>query len=120
MSDIPNARHSKYVEDLCQNFNLIDPYRGFFPNRRDYTFIPKNVLSTNRSRIDFFLTSTHLFNMATLCDITPHLQSKLFDHKATLLDFYPKKNTAIRGPMISNFILSDPDIEIVVFVNNIL
>ena len=39
----------------------------------------------------------------------------MFDHRAITLDFYLNKNNFIRGPMISNMILKDPDIDVVVF-----
>ena len=116
MANTPNARHSVYVTELCHSLNLMDPYRGFFPNRRDYTYISRNELNKNKSRIDFFLVSLNIFPSAVKCDIVPHLQSKMFDHRAIMLDFYPPpKNCNIRGPMISNMILKDPDIDIVVF-----
>ena len=51
MTNIPNLRHSLYVQDLCQSLNLMDPYRGFFPNRRDYTFISRNTRSNKSVRI---------------------------------------------------------------------
>ena len=91
MTNIPNLRHSLYVQDLCQSLNLMDPYRGFFPNRRDYTFISRNTRSNNKSRIDFFLVSFDIFTTAVSCDIVPHLQSKMFDHRAITLDFYQQK-----------------------------
>ena len=114
MVAVPNIRHSKYVKNLCETLELTDPYRGFSPLRKDFTYVTRNLAKNNRSRIDFFLTSEDLFVDATSCDILPGLQSNLFDHKAIFLDFYPKKTGGIKGPSISNSILKESDLEIVV------
>ncbi len=67
----------------------------------------------NRSRIDFFLVSESSVQSVEECLIKPCVQSKLFDHKAIVLSL--KKNKPIVSrPTISNKILRDPDIEIVV------
>ncbi|MFO0000813.1 MAG: hypothetical protein ACK559_06770, partial [bacterium] len=47
------------------------------------------------------------------CLIKPGVQSKLFDHKAIVLSFKGNKPIVSR-PTISNKILRDPDVEIVV------
>ncbi len=47
------------------------------------------------------------------CSIKPCVQSRLFDHKAVLLNFMRKKAPSSR-PTISGFILRDPDIELIV------
>jgi exonuclease III len=54
MRNVPNMRHSEYIRDLCNDLDLIEPFRYKFPNKKEYTFIPRSVLSTNRSRIDYF------------------------------------------------------------------
>ena len=114
MRDIPNSRHSNYLKTLCNEFKLMDPYRGFYPNRRDFTFVPMNALRDNRSKIDFFLVTEHLFLQLVDCNIAYGLQSKLFDHKAISLTFYPKKDKSCQGPVISNAILKNPDLDLVV------
>ena len=114
MRDLPNSRHSNYLKTLCNEFKLMDPYRGFYPNRRDFTFVPRNALRDNRSRIDFFLVTEQLFLQMVDCDISYGLQSKLFDHKAISLTFYPKIDKSCQGPVISNAILKNPDLDLVV------
>ncbi len=47
------------------------------------------------------------------CRINPSVQSKLFDHKAVVLDFTKRKPVTSR-PNISSKILKDPDLDIVV------
>jgi exonuclease III len=53
MADLPNKRHSELVQDLCFHLQLVDPYRYKHFNSREFTFIPRNENSKNRSRIDF-------------------------------------------------------------------
>ena len=113
MLNLPNGRHSSLLDDLCNNLSLMDPYRGFFPLRKDYTYINRAVGRKNRSRIDFFLVSIDLFTSISECDIMPNLQSKLFDHKAITLSFYPKKKVKSNKINISTTILNDDDIRIV-------
>jgi hypothetical protein len=39
----PNLRHSVLLKGLCQELNLADPYRVKFPNRKEFTFVPKDT-----------------------------------------------------------------------------
>ncbi len=55
MTNVPNARHSNKLRELMNEFNLVDPYRALWPNRRDYTFIPKGTVREYKSRLDFLL-----------------------------------------------------------------
>ncbi len=82
-------------------------------NRRDFSYAPWGNLRKNRSRIDFFLVSSNIVDKVDDCFIKPHTQSKLFDHKAIVLDFCAKKAPVAR-PTISNSILRDPNLDIVV------
>jgi hypothetical protein len=64
-----------------------------------------------RSRLDFFITSNNITDMIKNCQIKPHLQNKMFDHKAVSICFNdPPK--VISRPTISREILSDPDLEL--------
>jgi hypothetical protein len=113
MQDIPSLPHSKKIRDLCNAHYLVDPFRVLYPNRRDFSYSPWGNLRRNRSRIDFFLVSSNIVDKVDDCFIKPHTQSKLFDHKAIVLDFCKKKAPVAR-PTISNSILRDPDVDIVV------
>ena len=114
MQNLPNSRHSGYLYDMCNALSLMDPYRGLFPHRRDYTYINKAAGRSNRSRIDFFLVSRLLLPCITECDIMPALQSRLFDHKAVCMSLYPKLKVKTNKVCISQSILSDDNIRIVV------
>ena len=54
MANIPSRRRSDKLREICTELNLTDPYRTFYPTRREYTYIPSALGLTNRSRLDFF------------------------------------------------------------------
>jgi hypothetical protein len=112
MQNLPNLAHSKLIREMCDNLNLIDPFRVMYPNLLDFSYAPWGNSRKNRSRIDFFIVSKSIVNLVSSCHIKPAVQSKLFDHKAVLLDFNKKKARSSR-PTISNKILCDPDVEII-------
>ena len=87
MANLPNIRHSRLLSNLCDRFKLTDPYRVYFPTRRDFSYRPRNLLQKNKSRIDFFLMSEDLLMATSNCDMALGLQSKLLDHKAIYLSF---------------------------------
>ena len=113
MAKLPNLTHSKLVRNLCEKFSLSDPFRFFYPNKQDFSFTPCSTAQKNRSRLDYFLISDSIAEHTSDCSICPNLQNSLFDHKAITLSFIKKKSFN-RKPCISNFILNDPLIEIVV------
>ena len=114
MRDIPNIRHSRYLEQFCADLGLQDPFRILHPVRRDFSYTPFGTVRNNKSRLDFFLISDTMVGGVQSCEIEPHTQSKLFDHKAVTLSFVKEKKI-IRAPRIFNNILNDPDIDIVVW-----
>jgi exonuclease III len=106
MSAIPNEKHSKLLISLQLKFSLVDPFRILHPNRKDFSYVPRDTTKKNRSRIDFFLISKHWLNVLTKCQINQSVQNKLFDHRAVTVDFTtPKKyckSDFISGDMIDN------------------
>jgi exonuclease III len=112
----PNVRHSNLLNALCEEFELSDPYRVRNPNRRDFTYQPSAIGKNNSSRLDFFIVSDILIEKITKCWISPNLQNKMFDHKASHLSFAPPPKV-IRPPTISRAILNDPDIDLVVKIS---
>jgi exonuclease III len=118
MQDVPNATHSKKIRGICNDFELCDPFRVLYPNLREFSYSPWGNLRKNRSRIDFFLVSTSIAPKVEECCIKQSVQSKLFDHRAIVLDFKKIKPISSR-PNISNSILRDPDIDIVVNLANL-
>ena len=115
MVSLPNLRHTNLLLQMCDEFDLTDPYRTIYPNRKDYSFLPRSNMQTNRSRIDFFLISNTLFLHTTSCEISQTLQSSLFDNKAIYLSFAEPKNITIKKPSISGSIIKEPNLDIVVF-----
>jgi exonuclease III len=113
MANPPNIRHSILLGNVCDEFDLVDPFRSLYPNRKDFTFCPRSINQNNRSRIDFFTVSRELLAGAQSCSIAPGLQSRLFDHKAVILDFYPVKSKKNGRTYISNATAKLPDCKIV-------
>jgi exonuclease III len=93
MVAIPNAANSKKLREVSEMLDITDPYRVLHPGRRDYSYVPRQVGRTNKSRLDFFLLSKSVIDKIVECNIVPHLQNKLFDHKAILLSFVKKRKT---------------------------
>ena len=114
MRELPNLRHSRYLNQFCEDLSLQDPYRTLHPVSQEFTYTPFGTQRLNRSRIDFFLISSTMLGEVQSCEIEPHPQSKLFDHKAVILSFIRVSN-CIRAPRIFNTIMSDPDLDIVVW-----
>ena len=54
MAGIPSKLRSEKVKYIFTKYKLTDPYRYFYPNKREFTYIPANLDATNRSRLDFF------------------------------------------------------------------
>jgi exonuclease III len=90
MSGPPSVIRSNWINTICEELHLCDPFRSLHPTKRDFTFIPKGAKS-NRSRIDFFLISANLLCVLAKCCISPSLSNSLFDHKHVTLDFRSEK-----------------------------
>ena len=54
MRSVPSTARTERILQLCDEYELTDPYRTLQPDERDYTYVPAGVLRQNRSRIDFF------------------------------------------------------------------
>jgi hypothetical protein len=121
MRRLPNVTHSNLLTELCENFSLTDPYRSLYPDRREYTYIPRNDARTNKSRLDFFLVTNLLSDVTTDCIISEGLQNKLFDHKAVCLMLNASVTTETKSerrmPAISNKDLDDDLLEFVVLTS---
>jgi exonuclease III len=111
MQNPPNLRHSNLVKKMCSDLELSDPFRVEFPFRREFTYFSKDVTKKNRSRIDFFLVSNSILSKINKSFIQPHMQNKMFDHRAVIISFKdPRK--VIKQPTVSRDLLRDPDIEL--------
>jgi exonuclease III len=54
MIKIPNEKHTRNLQSLQIKYLLVDAFRILYPNRKDYSYIPRDCTKNNRSRIDFF------------------------------------------------------------------
>jgi len=107
MKELPNIKHSILLEQITTTFGLTDPYRIFYPNSREFTFIPRDKKNTSRSRLDFFLISDKIANFVQDCNIALTLESSQFDHKAIGLSFKKKFGRSNRQ-IVSDKILENP------------
>jgi hypothetical protein len=115
MANLPNYRHSVYLNEMCEALNLIEPLRFSHPDAKKYSYKPYGTLRKNRSRIDFFLMSNVLYEEGIVCEILDHALGTCFDHRPVFVTF-PGPATIKRGTkklQISNSILRDPDLDIV-------
>jgi exonuclease III len=91
MAAPPSLFRSRHLINLCDEMELTDPFRALHPGARDFTYIPRTG-NNNRSRLDFFLISNLLVPKVSNCSINANLTTKLFDHKAVMLNFDKKNN----------------------------
>jgi exonuclease III len=122
---IPSVRRSIWLNKLCDENNLLDPYRYFYPDTREFTFVPFSENATNRSRLDFFLISKTLTSQCINCRIPNYLSSLLFDHKQVTLFF--RRDNPYKKQIINDTILRDSDLTEVVnlatiecYINNLV
>ena len=114
MADPPNIRHSRLLLVLCTDLGLTDPYRLFFPGRKDFSFIPRSQAQLNKSRIDFFLINIPFFNAVSECDISTALQNSLFDHKSVFITLNAMKQKELCNPTIAKDLINKDELSIVV------
>jgi hypothetical protein len=107
MVRIPNAMHSNKIRDMCEEFELSDPFRILYPDRQEFSYLPRFNLSQNKSRLDFFIVSDSMLENAFDCQIHLSLQNKLFDHKAVTLTINKKTKPLCNRYAISPCELND-------------
>jgi exonuclease III len=73
MRRLPNIIHSRKIADLCTTFEMSDPYRFLYPEKRDYSYVPRVEGAKNKSRLDFFLVSDSLLGDISECIIQPNI-----------------------------------------------
>jgi hypothetical protein len=54
MAALPNRTHSDLINNMCVTFSISDPFRALNPVLRKFSYCPRAVGATNKSRIDFF------------------------------------------------------------------
>jgi hypothetical protein len=101
----PSITRSLWLNQICRDLFLCDPYRALHPTTRDFTFTPHGS-RTNRSRIDFFLIGEKLISILGKCNIGACVGTELFDHRPVFLNF---KNEKTNSKMdINRTIISNP------------
>jgi exonuclease III len=69
MRNIPSRIRSEHVETLSTDCDLSDPFRTLHPDLKEFSYYPSGQLRKNRSRIDFFLVSSDLYEFIESCTI---------------------------------------------------
>ncbi len=107
---IPSRLRSLWLNDFIATVNLTDPFRHFYPESREFTYVPYAENATNRSRLDFFLISNSLVDRCINCRIPNSLSTMLFDHKQVSLLFRrenPYKKQTLNDKILKDVILYD-------------
>ena len=110
MRNIPSRIRSDHVRDLCDFADLSDPFRTLHPEARDFSYQPSGEVRKNRSRIDFFLVSSSLYNEIESCTVAQGFCRKSFDHKPIFLSLKKmgkKCRTVIHDSTLSNNLAAD-------------
>ncbi len=110
--NIPSIRRSRWLNQLCIEHHLTDPYRYLYPESHEYTYVPFALDAMNRSRLDFFIMSESLVDQCVNCRIPHGLNSLLFDHKQVTLSF--KRDNPYKKQTINDVVLTDSDLDDIV------
>jgi exonuclease III len=113
MRSLPSIYRTNRVLGLAGKYGLIEPYRYFYPNRKDFTYIPNAAANTNRSRLDYFLVSETLTNMLSDAGVLTEKLSTLFDHKTPVLEMGVSNKKPDRN-LVCDSILNNKIVELVV------
>ena len=105
MNSPPSLIRSRALADVCEFYQLSNPFRALHPDRRDFSYRPKNG-QNNRSCLDFFIVSDSLLFFVSKCEISVEISTELFDRHSVSLSF----NNKIFKPRLSinNVILNHP------------
>jgi len=106
MTAIPNPVNSGLLRDMCTQYNLSDPFRVLYPNKKDYTYSPFGDIRRNRSRLDFFLISNNLIPSVDHCRISPTVLCAQFDHKNISLSLNCKTDSVPKKKKLTNCYLN--------------
>jgi exonuclease III len=69
MTRPPNITHSRKINEICDQYNLVDPYRLMNPDLQEFTYSPRSIAMKNQSRLDFFLVSETILDSVSSCKI---------------------------------------------------
>ena len=91
-TNLNNPKARSTVLDMIEEFDLIDLFRYFNPDKKRYTWRRKNPLK--QARLDYLLTSETLLDLVDIVDIKPSYKS---DHSFLLLSLALNKFKTGRG-----------------------
>jgi exonuclease III len=92
------------LKELVKTYSLVDVWKDFNPNRKEYTFIDSSFRMRN-SRIDYIFCSR---SIKSLCVSSSICQAPAPDHKAVCLHFRTSINTRGKGYWkFNNSVLND-------------
>jgi exonuclease III len=114
MANLPNPRNTSKLVEICENLNLVDPFRHLYPDKLDYSYVPRDPRKTNRSRLDFFIVNSALLSNISECKIEHGLQNSLFDHKSIFLKLGRATNIGVKKCTIRNSILDIDTVKLIV------
>jgi exonuclease III len=110
----PNPNNTLRLIDICERFQLSDPFRHLHPETLDYSYVPRDSRKRNRSRLDFFIVSNTLLPKTAKCHIEAGLQNCLFDHKSVFLKLGRSEPPGVKKQCIKNSILEIDTLQILV------
>ncbi len=112
MRNLPSRHRSERVAELAEDLDLSDPFRALHPDSKEFSYYPSGNLRRNRSRIDFFLVSSGLYNNIQSCSIAQGFCRKSFDHKPIFLEMKRKErrgraciyDSTLNNPLLDQYI----------------
>ena len=109
MAGLPNPKNGEYLNTMCTELGLTEPFRGMYPPKQKFSYSHFGPVRLNRSRLDFFICSSALLPSVTNCTLSPELATKLFDHKTAFLHIVEIKDTSLKPALrLRNTFLKDP------------
>jgi exonuclease III len=106
----PNFTNGNLLKNLANTFELTDPFRILYPDRKCYSYVPFGNARKNKSRLDFFIISTSLLGGVVDCGIFPGMLSSQFDQKPIFLHFNSKNFK--KDKSLKNWFLDEEEVKI--------
>jgi exonuclease III len=88
----PSLTRSFWLNEICEELRLCDPFRAIHPTKRDFAFDSRGARN-NRSRIDFFLISENLLSTVAKCYTVP---AKSLGRYKKLNNFFPVRDRLLK------------------------
>ena len=99
------SKSTKVIQAFMNEFNVVDPWRFFNPDKREYSFF--SHIHRTYTRIDFFLVDSKLLSSISGCKYDSIVVS---DHASISMNVYFQKFVNIRPPWrLDTHLLLDTD-----------